>query len=90
MLKHFAPVKFWLIDVPAAFGRLCVETLELIPHPDTVRQPPSGGCVLKRAVASVGLCPQEPAAFGRLCVETTPATLCRVCRKTSRLRAAVC
>ena len=57
--------------VPAAFGRLCVETAEEVRGrlaSDT--QPPSGGCVLKRRqkIKSVGI--QAPAAFGRLCVET--------------------
>ena len=35
---------------PAAFGRLCVETLALnLPPEGALRQPPSGGCVLKQA-----------------------------------------
>ena len=35
------------ITLPAAFGRLCVETLPLTLVPDFFCQPPSGGCVLK-------------------------------------------
>ena len=34
------------------------------------RQPPSGGCVLKRLVAVALLVAVAPAAFRRLCVET--------------------
>ena len=34
-------------DPPAAFGRLCVETINIILTFVTVTQPPSGGCVLK-------------------------------------------
>ena len=54
---------------PAAFGRLCVETLHHLPTIAYEVQPPSGGCVLKlhRYPAQSG---QPPAAFGRLCVET--------------------
>ena len=33
---------------PAAFRRLCVETAEDMARPMIGRQPPSGGCVLKR------------------------------------------
>ena len=34
---------------PAAFGRLCVETLTLLTkNRDNISQPPSGGCVLKQ------------------------------------------
>ena len=59
---------------PAAFGRLRVETLsERPPLPDNWRQPPSGGCVLKRhlygRINRIG----QPAAFGRLRVETPEA-----------------
>ena len=49
-MKHEIPADSNVIDAPAAFGRLCVETLPTqaayLPRP----QPPSGGCVLKHAV----------------------------------------
>ena len=35
--------------VPAAFRRLCVETINCLANlPNVFTQPPSGGCVLKR------------------------------------------
>ena len=57
--------------LPAAFGRLCVETI----HPvkvkvSYIRQPPSGGCVLKHLKMYQKNQTHWPAAFGRLCVET--------------------
>ena len=33
--------------LPAAFGRLCVETAALAAADNLLAQPPSGGCVLK-------------------------------------------
>ena len=55
-------------------------------------QPPSGGCVLKRAGGSDGRAWRVPAAFGRLCVEThdqamrrlyaLPAAFGRLCVET--------
>ena len=44
---------------PAAFGRLCVEILALPRVGGWLRQPPSGGCVLKLAPDSFSL----PAAW---------------------------
>ena len=50
MLKHGHPMKILRGRAPAAFRRLCVETEYLILAPTKeVAQPPSGGCVLKRA-----------------------------------------
>ena len=58
--------------MPAAFGRLCVETTVwsmglCMPY----SQPPSGGCVLKQYGDPCWVANMVPAAFGRLCVETT-------------------
>ena len=55
----------------AAFARLCVETVD----GDEVfmsweMQPPSRGCVLKRADKQAPLQTYLAAAFARLCVET--------------------
>ena len=36
-----------LREAPAAFRRLCVETIEIAPLTCLRAQPPSGGCVLK-------------------------------------------
>ena len=57
--------------VPAAFGRLCVETIGLIRLTLIRLQPPSGGCVLKLITKPLLLISFLPAAFGRLCVETS-------------------
>ena len=39
-----------LMEFPAAFGRLCVETTRMAVSWGQIRdQPPSGGCVLKHA-----------------------------------------
>ena len=80
--------------MPAAFGRLCVETGRII-EPAIVDhiQPPSGGCVLKPAGAIQIFYIAGPAAFGRLCVETcfifitlihliAPAAFGRLCVET--------
>ena len=42
----------WII-IPAAFGRLCVETRFLQVSSRLLRQPPSGGCVLKPVGSAV-------------------------------------
>ena len=77
--------------VPAAFGRLCVETnkWQSCTKRDR-RQPPSGGCVLK--LERMGLDAESivPAAFGRLCVETSFMGYKLLTGLASRLRAAVC
>ena len=36
-------------EVPAAFGRLCVETMKVAGQNSSATQPPSGGCVLKQS-----------------------------------------
>ena len=59
---------------PAAFRRLCVETIKTPAGVPTHDQPPSGGCVLKPSAAGGWDIPAGPAAFRRLCVETA-ATL---------------
>ena len=60
---------------PAAFGRLCVETIYVEQAAVVaVPQPPSGGCVLKQAIRYMPFCTIVPAAFGRLCVETFAVT----------------
>ena len=77
--------------MPAAFGRLCVETTNNqnggISSPN---QPPSGGCVLKQSYGRQKLAKCWPAAFGRLCVETDCVAMISPFPGPSRLRAAVC
>ena len=64
------------VSKPAAFGRLCVETLKSSDTFVKPEQPPSGGCVLKHKTVNSFL-GNRSAAFGRLCVETgfRPGTL---------------
>ena len=67
-MPHLAAVP----SVPAAFRRLCVETrLSKRPSENALRQPPSGGCVLKPMDKSKNNRKNNPAAFRRLCVETS-------------------
>ena len=81
--------------VPAAFGRLCVETCPTTLQPANVTtQPPSGGCVLKHDLSRSDIIADRPAAFGRLCVETFchavlqtlpfPAAFGRLCVETAQ------
>ena len=75
---------------PAAFRRLCVETLTRLQKREVLAQPPSGGCVLKRRyhdITNVVCC---PAAFRRLCVETDGLQPAAKLPLPSRLQAAVC
>ena len=78
------------IPVPAAFGRLCVETNRLIKS-DMRGLPAAFG---RLCVETVGLAlfddVEKPAAFGRLCVETLKGVLNGKRKHPSRLRAAVC
>ncbi len=80
--------------VPAAFGRLCVETMKKVNLQKILfLQPPSGGCVLKPIHDFKKRWNNHPAAFGRLCVETehlmffvlniAPAAFGRLCVETS-------
>ena len=75
---------------PAAFGRLCVETVSVEVLRVAVAQPPSGGCVLKPADVNGKATRIRPAAFGRLCVETVRVIFLLPVLFASRLRAAVC
>ena len=78
--------------MPAAFGRLCVETGIRYNTSTGATQPPSGGCVLKQFRTVAEVIEHGPAAFGRLCVETfieqakqsreKPAAFGRLCVET--------
>ena len=57
---------------------------------EIIRQPPSGGCVLKPAGSDDISRKLAPAAFRRLCVETRTVVSGSVSEITSRLQAAVC
>ena len=76
---------------PAAFRRLCVETLITLPRRLVLNtQPPSGGCVLKRISNHSSIFYNYPAAFRRLCVETEIYDAPQMKMEPSRLQAAVC
>ena len=47
MLKQIMDNDYAGAEVPAAFGRLCVETDGVSVINAAIAQPPSGGCVLK-------------------------------------------
>ena len=74
---------------PAAFGRLCVETIwRALVVVDTA-QPPSGGCVLKPlSVRWLNRIPRQPPSGGCVLKHMQPLNV--QARQTSRLRAAVC
>ena len=75
---------------PAAFGRLCVETLQSAEN--LSKGLPAAFGRLCVETMSNHICRQAavPAAFGRLCVETVAAPNFPPTNPTSRLRAAVC
>ena len=71
MLKQLVLNGFDLLLKPAAFRRLCVETVEYaLSARRHYIQPPSGGCVLKPYFNVLHWQTFCPAAFRRLCVET--------------------
>ena len=74
MLKPIYLLQAFLDYHPAAFGRLCVETVSKrnLSRIAIEGQPPSGGCVLKLDGFDGVIFEADPAAFGRLCVETMP------------------
>ena len=47
-MKLREPFRCFLLGRPAAFGRLCVETIKAAGFSCGAPQPPSGGCVLKQ------------------------------------------
>ena len=76
---------------PAAFGRLCVETIKTADIVAVLRnQPPSGGCVLKRQFDVLRFaCNAQPPSGG--CVlKRQPRVHTGESVGASRLRAAVC
>ena len=93
MLKHRFPNLFFRPHYPAAFRRLCVETINSLRRMNAIFQPPSGGCVLKHHQALWHEEIRRPAAFRRLCVETffgvnvdvfhDPAAFRRLCVETA-------
>ena len=77
-------------SIPAAFGRLCVETLNALSL-IRCRVPAAFGRLCVETSQRWQVEPTRiPAAFGRLCVETLRRSLCRYGVSSSRLRAAVC
>ena len=78
-------------EKPAAFRRLCVETVpQKTKSAPPLTQPPSGGCVLKHEMVHLWQHEFGPAAFRRLCVETLVHMGLLLLSDSSRLQAAVC
>ena len=80
-----------LLDLPAAFRRLCVETAKTVCASATVLLP----AAFRRLCVETGCRPlaqasPKPAAFRRLCVETATAKQVLETAISSRLQAAVC
>ena len=83
------------MSVPAAFGRLCVETKYTLLCRNGKHQPPSGGCVLKpiqRAVIArfrvqppSGGCVLKLSHTRTPFVEASPAAFGRLCVETNKL-----
>ena len=75
---------------PAAFGRLCVETIKTADIVAVLRnQPPSGGCVLKLNASKAALIRAiQPPSGG--CVLKQGVIDTGRAAEASRLRAAVC
>ena len=91
VLKLPVFVWFWAGRHPAAFRRLCVETVICYRTSSPCQiQPPSGGCVLKPRSARRPASLSSPAAFRRLCVETPLKKSLAKSIRASRLQAAVC
>ena len=61
--------------VPAAFGRLCVETSDLRPNRSRMQPAAFGRLCVETHKATKPRMKSLPAAFGRLCVETLLMTL---------------
>ena len=85
LLRFGQPMK-----IPAAFRRLCVETIEKIQ-----RQIDSGPAAFRRLCVETYTKPNRkrpmlPAAFRRLCVETLLLLRSFTITFSSRLQAAVC
>ena len=78
------------MDVPAAFGRLCVETVHQIVICRLKSPAAFGRLCVETVVRRDFIQPVHPAAFGRLCVETLDDVATLIKAKPSRLRAAVC
>ena len=75
---------------PAAFGRLCVETVFLILVWKKPFQPPSGGCVLKLILDTRYYLGFSQPPSGGCVLKPTPSDKIPLRITASRLRAAVC
>ena len=86
------PIRAMIKKLKAAtFGWLCVETtISRCNKLHTNRQPPSGGCVLKRPHSKLHKRHTPAATFGWLCVETCGQIRNLAALMCSHLRVAVC
>ena len=90
MLKPFNQSEPICATSPAAFGRLCVETLVCVAGAAVGVPAAFGRLCVETLVCVAGAAVGVPAAFGRLCVETAIRRVVLVDTKPSRLQAAVC
>ena len=74
----------------ATFGWLCVETFDIASLIVPIKQPPSGGCVLKHTSFACFAVVVGAATFGWLCVETAKQLGVSQPSISSHLRVAVC
>ena len=70
VLKHFKSPGRLFRSFPAAFGRLCVETVGYTLCGRLLLPAAFGRLCVETAVAAAAVAERFPAAFGRLCVET--------------------
>ena len=90
VLKPVTVLVFFIAACPAAFGRLCVETVNFTIDLCFFRPAAFGRLCVETSILHRGLSDRMPAAFGRLCVETMYKGVSVDMIRPSRLRAAVC
>ena len=91
VLKHKQDIVLYCIKVPAAFRRLCVETLFFETESQNIVPAAFRRLCVETRFSESGKCPEPaPAAFRRLCVETAVFGSYGKLPITSRLQAAVC
>ena len=76
--------------IAAAFGRLCVETVNLAVSASSLIAAAFGRLCVETGARASGGYVGGAAAFGRLCVETCTRYTQDNLKQSSRLRAAVC
>ena len=70
VLKRIIKKRHLAVDPPAAFGRLCVETITSFWRMCDQAPAAFGRLCVETSCPARWFVPKRPAAFGRLCVET--------------------